>query len=495
MRSSESSLHEGITKTRILNELDRLDSEESLRGFIDRSWKILEPGREFVPGWHIDAICEHLEAVSAGQITRLLINVPPGCMKSLTTNVFWPAWEWGPRNRPDVRYVGASYSEALTVRDNRRCRNLIKSEWYQRLWGNNYQIDPDQDTKLRFDNDHMGYKIATSVGGLGTGERADRWTIDDPHNIKDGESDAKREATLLWLEEVVPTRMSSPERSAIVMIMQRVHDRDCSGLVLAKQLGYIHLMLPMEFEPERKCITIIGFEDPREEDGELLWPQQMPRGVVERDRKAMTSYAWASQMQQRPAPRGGGMIKRHWIEIVDAAPAEVLKRVRAWDLAATEKLHSAFTCGTKMSLGLDNTIYIEHVLRERATPGRVEKMIKSCAKVDGVETHVSLPQDPGQAGKAQVKYLIRALLGFIARATPETGSKETRFEPFAAQAEAGNVKLVRGPWNEVWLDEVTIFPYGEFADQADSASRGFTYLVPKSKDYVPGMPKVVTCGE
>jgi predicted phage terminase large subunit-like protein len=337
----------------------------------------------------------------------------------------------------------------------------------------------------------MGFKIATSVGGLGTGERGDRWVIDDPHNIKDGESEAKREATLLWLEEVVPTRMSSPEKSAIVMIMQRVHDRDCSGLVLSKDLGYEHLMLPMEFEPEKKCYTSIGFEDPREEDGELLWPQQMTPHVVERDKIAMTAYAVASQFQQRPAPRGGGLVKREWFEIVDRPPENPIRRTRGWDLAATEKLHSAYTAGTKMSRDVDNTIYVEHVDRGRWSPGQVEKRIKTNAQHDGYSVRISIPQDPGQAGKAQVKYLIRGLTGYVARSSPETGDKETRFEPFAAQAEAGNVKLVRGLWNDAYLDELCIFPYGEFADQADSTSRAFADLVPNKQDLVPAAPKVI----
>ncbi len=182
----------------LLDELDRLDSGESLRSFIEYVWDIIEPGRTYVPGWHIDAICEHLEAVTSGEIIRLLINVPPGAMKSLTTDVFWPAWEWGPKNMPGMRYVSSSYSQDLTIRDNRRTRNLIQSSRYQAAWGDRFQLTTDQNAKTRFDTDKMGFKIATSVGGLGTGERGDRFIIDDPHNVKDGESDAKRGEALLY---------------------------------------------------------------------------------------------------------------------------------------------------------------------------------------------------------------------------------------------------------------------------------------------------------
>src|SRR5262249_30712929 len=156
------------------------------------------------------------------------------------------------------------------------------------------------------DNDHTGFKVATSVGGLGTGERGDRFVIDDPHNVKEGESEAKREDALSWFSEGVPTRLNDPDKSAVDVVMQRLHARDVSGQIIPKELGYEHLMLPMEFEPERRCVTSIGFKDPRQEDGELLWPERMPRHVVDRDKKAMGSYAVAGQFQQRPSPREGG---------------------------------------------------------------------------------------------------------------------------------------------------------------------------------------------
>lgn len=468
---------------KVLDDLDRADAEESLRRFIELSWPVLEPDREFVPSWHIDAVCEHLEAVTNGQLIRLLINVPPGCMKSLTTNVFWPAWEWGPRNRPSMRYVGASYSDSLTIRDNRRCRNVIRSPWYQRLWGNRFRVVEDQDAKKRFDTSKSGFKIATSTGGLGTGERGDRFIIDDPHNIKDGESDLRRQATLLWFTEVVPTRVNDPESSAIIVIMQRVHERDVSGEIISKELGYEHLMLPMEFEPERKCITSIGFQDPRTEDGELLWPDRMTAAVVERDKKVLGTYAVAGQFQQRPSPRGGGMFQRNWFEIIPTAP-KASKRVRAWDFAATKKEGAAFTVGCLMSRSEDGDFIIEDVIRFRGSPNDVERQIRLCASQDGTAVTIDFPQDPGQAGVFQTKYLKKQFAGFDIRSSTESGSKELRATPLSAQAEAGNVKLVRGLWNEQFLAEAEVFPQSEFKDQIDAASRAFARLVNQTSPIV-----------
>lgn len=487
--SFDESLLDEISPARMLEELDRVDAEHSLRAFVKLSWKILEPGRDYVSSWHIDAVCDHLEAVSNGQLTRLLINIPPGCMKSLATEVFWPAWEWGPRKRPDLRYVSASYSNDLTVRDNRRCRNILQSEWYQRLWGKRFKIVGDQNAKMRFDTDYAGFKIATSVGGLGTGERGDRFIIDDPHNIKDGESDAKRLAALLWFTETVPTRMSDPEKSSIIVIMQRVHAADISGYILEKELGYEHLMLPMEFEPERKCYTSIGFEDPRKYDGELLWPERMTPAVVERDKGVLGPYAVASQFQQRPSPRGGGMFHKDWFEIVDALPAGLRTTVRGWDLAGTDSLKAAYTAGVKMSRAKDGFFYIEDVVRIQASAGKVERLMKNVASRDGQQVRISGPQDPGQAGKAQASYLTRQLAGYNVKFTVETGDKETRALPMASQAEAGNIRILRGLWNEDYLDELCTFPFSKFKDQVDASSRAFAELIPKRKLLLTAAPQ------
>lgn len=476
--------------SQLLNELDRIDAEESLKGFLQLAWPILEPGRAFSPGWHIDAICDHLEAVTSGQITRLLINVPPGCMKSLTTEVFWPAWEWGPKGMASMRYVSSSYSEALTIRDNRKMRSLIRHPWYQRNWGDKFQILSDQDSKTKFENDKTGFKIATSVGGLGTGERGDRVIIDDPHNVKDGESEAVRNSTLLWFTEVMPTRINDPEKSSIIVIMQRVHEDDVSGYILSKELGYECLMLPMEYEPDRHCKTSIGFSDPRTEENELLWPNRMNRTVVERDKKILGQYAAAGQYQQRPSPRGGGMFKKDWFEVVDVVPAKGRKTARGWDLASTESEDAAYTAGVKISC-VEGIYYIEDSNRFRGTPEKVERGVKNTASQDGKHVRISIPQDPGQAGKAQKKYFATLLVGYDVRFSTESGDKETRAMGLAAQAEAGNVKVVRGAWNGAFFDELCTFPAGKYKDQVDAASRAFHALIAKKNNIVPTPPETV----
>lgn len=464
-----------------------LEAEKSLIAFVKMTWHILEPKREFVDGWVVREIARHLEAITNGDIRHLLINVPPGFMKSMLTQVFWPAWEWGPANRPDIRYVGASYSEALTVRDNRRARQLIQSDLYQRHWGSRFHLVADQNAKVRYDTSEMGFKIATSVGGMGTGERGDRFIIDDPHNVKEGESEAKRNEASQWFTEVVPTRINDPEKSAIIVIMQRVHELDVSGLIIRNKLNYDHLCVPMEYEEEHPTPskTKIGFDDPRTEEGELAWPERFSARHLEEDLKPALrawggSYAEAGQLQQRPAPRGGGMFKRDDFIIVDRSPAGPgAPRVRGWDLAATDSNRAAYTVGLKMARAPNDMIVIEDVDRFRLGPGQVEQRVLTDAKNDGLQCAQSLPQDPGQAGKSQRRAFAALLEGFNVHFSLESGDKEFRAIPLAAQVEAGNVILVRAEWTDAFLAEVCMFPAGEFKDQVDGASRAYAWLLEK----------------
>lgn len=333
----------------------------------------------------------------------------------------------------------------------------------------------DQNQKTKFENDRSGFREAMAFTSL-TGSRGDRVIVDDPLSVSDARSiPALTEAEEIF-NEALPTRLSDPSKSAIVVIMQRLHERDTSGIILESGSEYEHLMIPMEYEPERRCVTSIGWQDPREKDGELMFPERFPQEVVERDKKRMRSYATAGQFQQRPVPRGGGMFKRDWFEVVPAAPAGCTW-VRGWDLAASTNEDSAYTAGVLIGRAPDGFYYIADARRIQGTPKRVEDLIVNTASQDGQVVKGSLPQDPGQAGKAQAQYLVRQLSGYDYTFSTESGDKEIRAEPLAAQSEAGNVKIVRGDWNKDFIDEMTLFPAGKFKDQVDAATRAFSELV------------------
>lgn len=302
-------------------------SEQSLRDFVEVFWPEVEPANELVFGWPLEAICEHLEAVTDGEIKRLLFNVPPGFMKSMLCNVFWPAWEWGPRGLASNRFIAASYSQNLTIRDNIKFRNIIMSDLYQEFWGDVVAPDPSQFTTIKVGNTRTGWKIASSVTGTITGERGDRFVIDDPNAVNEVESDSIRDSTNTWFRETVPTRLNKQDDSAIVVVQQRVHEVDVTGTILDLGLPYTHVCIPMEYDSQRHCQTFIGWDDPRglDDDGEMLeggaldaadgtlaWPERFSAKAVANLKATLGPYASAGQLNQSPSPRGGGIFKSAW---------------------------------------------------------------------------------------------------------------------------------------------------------------------------------------
>jgi len=456
-----------------LLEIEREYCRRRLGHFIRRAWHVLEPGQPYVHGWHLDALCEHLEAVTSGQITRLLINIPPGTMKSMASAVFWPAWEWGPIGMPHVRMIGASHEEGLATRDNMKMRRLVQSEWFQSLWPT--ALVGDQNQKTYFENEATGWRQSCPVRSM-TGRRGDRVLWDDPHSVEDSHSDAKLEEANRVFRETLPTRLNNPDRSAIIVVMQRLSERDISGEILSKGLGYEHLCLPMEWEAPRKA-TSIGFVDPRTEVGELLFPERFPREVIDRDKKVMGDYAVAGQLQQRPAPAKGGEFRPDMLGVVDAIPSGVVQWCRGWDLAATEGAGD-YTVGARLGRLQDGRFIVASVVREQFATHKRDALIKATADSDGMGQVVqSLPQDPGQAGKGQVLAFAALLLGHALHNSPETGDKVVRARPFASQVNAGNVVMLRAPWNDAFREELRTFPAGLHDDQVDAASRAFQGLL------------------
>lgn len=458
------------------DDIEREVCEASLAAFARRCWPVLEPATPLKWGWALDAICDHLEAVTDGRIRRLLINVPPGSMKSLLTSVIWPAWEWGPKGRPENRFIGTAHKQDLAVRDSMKCRRLIQSDWYQRHWP--MVLTGDQNAKTKFENAKTGFREAMAFTGM-TGSRGDRVILDDPHSVDDANSVAKLGADVMTFREALPSRVNN-DQSAIVIIMQRLHEMDVSAVAL--ELGYEHLCIPMRFEGPRPA-TCIGWIDPRAEDGELMFPDRFPAKQVDELELSLGPYATAGQLQQRPAPRQGGIIKPDQLGVMDALPVDGIHWIRAWDLASTVPRKGSdpdWTVGAKFGKDRDGRFYIGDIVRMRGGPDEVEATIVNTAARDGKSIRISIPQDPGQAGKSQVLYLTKKLAGYRVTSSPETGDKITRAEPMAAQINIGNVSMVRAPWNDALVAEMRVFPNVAHDDQIDACSRAFNELTAKA---------------
>ena len=480
---NDRALTQWLGEDRALIEMDReIVRRGGLRAFIQLAWPTVEGGVPYSSNWHIDAICEHLEGISRGDIKRLLITVPPRSMKSVSCAVMFPAWDW--IDNPGRRFLFSSYAHNLSIRDSTRCRRVISSPWFQARWGDNFMITSDQNTKIKFENDKAGYRMATSVGGQLTGEGGDIVVIDDSLNSKDADSTTKREGMLTWWRESMSSRLNSKE-GAFVIIQQRLHEMDLVGDIirshgLVEHGGeYTMLCLPARYEhdhPQR------WQRDPRTEDGQLLWPSHVPEAQLKSLESALGPYAAAAQLQQRPAPREGGIFKRRWFTIVDDHPGD-LTYARGWDLAATtaKMIKSDPDWTATVKIGWSRSArkwFITDVRRWREEPATVEGLILRLAREDAQvgPCRLVIPKDPGQAGVAQAKNLLTMLAGFDVVAEPQSGDKMQRAMPLAGQAGGGNVALLRGDWTETFLSEILVFPSGAHDDMVDAAASAFTRL-------------------
>lgn len=313
-------------------------ARRSLHEFVKLYWDVVEPDTPFVDNWHIRSICEHLEAVTRGEILNLLINVPPGTSKSTLVSVMWPAWEWA--SRPSLRYFGASYSDALSIRDSWKCRDIIVCDRYAQAYPDT-AIRPGSDAKLQYDLTAGGWRLATTVAGRGTGLHPHRKIIDDPHNVRKADSDVQRLEALRWFDQTLSSR-GLVLNAATVVVMQRLHQLDLSGHIMASgnYSQWTHLVVPMEFEPDRVYpVSPLGNKDPRTKAGELLWPALFDKRKVETLKTALGEYGAAGQLQQRPSPAGGGILKVEHFQLWPARRAlpDISFLVQSYDTAYTEK--------------------------------------------------------------------------------------------------------------------------------------------------------------
>ena len=492
--------------------LEKVLSEQSLAKFIEFAWHVLEPGTPYLDNWHIHMIAEHLEAITKGVrvnqkvYNRLLINVPPGAMKSLLVNVFWPAWEWGPMNKPHLSYLCAAHKvENLSARDSRKMRLLVTSDWYQKRWGDRVSLARDQNEKLNFQNTAGGQRIAAAISSL-TGVRADRVIIDDPHSVDSAGSDTQRMSETTTFLEAVPTRLNNPIKSAIVVIMQRLHEDDVSGVILDKQLGYDHIMLPMRYDPSRAYPTMLGHRDPREEEGELFFPERFPEDVVDRDEATMGPYAAAGQFQQQPIPRGGGVIKREWWQLWEQERFPNCDYIIAsLDTAYTTKSENDFSAMTVWGIfsGGESKAVANRMLSpdgemlsviKRTYTEEHPRVMMMYAWQERLELHelVEKVQETmrrfrvdkllieNKAAGHSVAQEIRRLYGYedfaVQLVDPKSQDKLARLYSIQHLFAEGLVYAPDRSWADMVIGQVSTFPKGKHDDLVDTVSMALRHL-------------------
>lgn len=448
-------------------------AERKLYKFVEQVWPVIEPTTPFRTGWHIEAVCDHLEGLANRQIRNLLILIPPRHTKSLTSSVCFNPWLW--IREPSARFMYASYSGGLATEHAVLSRRVIDSDWYQDRWGSEFKLTTDQNIKTHYENTKRGYRISTSVGGTVTGHGSDFLGLDDPHNLQNIHSESERINVYQFYKKVWHSRLNDPKTGCRFCIMQRGHQDDIAGH-MKDEFGYEVLMLPTEYDPKRSVVTSLGFKDPRTEPGELLCPERKGREEVDED-KRIKGRDFETQDNQNPQPEEGMMFRRAWFKFVDVMPAtgRVLT-ARFWDCAATEMKPGKdpdYTVGTKVSKFQNGLYYVEDVIRGRWSPRTVDETIYNTAMMDGRDVKVVEEQEPGASGKSVIANHTQMLAGFDYQGVPATGAKTTRWRPFAVQAEAGNVRIIRGDWNQDWVNEMSTVPESRHDDQADSVAGAF----------------------
>jgi predicted phage terminase large subunit-like protein len=468
---------------------------KDLREFVRAGWHVVEPSTVFSGNWHIDAICEHLEACSRGEIRRLLINIPPRHMKSLAVSVFWPVWTW--TVKPQTRFLTASYGERLAMRDATKSRDLLRSAWFRARWPH-VQLKGDVNRVTRYENTATGYRIATSVGGDATGEGGDVIILDDPHKAEEAQSDVTRQRVLDWHASTIATRFNDLRTGVQVIVMQRLHERDLAGYVLERE-GWTHLCLPARYEPAH---PFVWPDDPRTEPGELLWPDHVPEDELVKLAADMTSFHAAGQLQQRPAALEGSLLKRYWwrfyprehdpenLEAVQHLPV-FDQIVESWDTSLKDASHNDFVAGQVWGAkGADR--YLLRTFHRRANVHALVSAVREMhAWVE--ERWPTVPHrvliENTASGPDAMKILKREIPGVIEiKVTAASGGKEQRALAAAVPLESHNV-FVPGDaapetaagyhaadWVESLIEECATFPNGAHDDQVDAFSQAMNWI-------------------
>lgn len=485
---------------------ERFCCENSFLLFIEKAWPIIEGNAPFVYGWHVKAICEHLEALYKLDINRLIINIPPRLGKSNICSVLYCAWVW--TKEPHLRFLYSSYAQVLSIRDSVKCRRLIQSNWYQKFWGNKFRLMGDVNTKLRFDNDKTGYRIASSVEGSNTGEGGHFEITDDPNNVLTSDSEVTRNSTNNWHDFVMSSRhagiMSQFRR---LVVQQRTHEMDVTGNILAKDDSrWVHLCLPMEYEEGRKSSTIVLrssnnkiWEDPRTKEGELLWPagvNQEELDLFKQKDFRNDSYRIAGQLQQRPSPAGGGILREEWFKPWKHRDLPEFEYVlQSWDTALAVSEKSCYSACTSWGVFKDrggiNNIMLLSVFRERVEYPDLRKMASRLANnymdviIDDPLTGKLPPNliliEEKVSGYSLLQDLMRANLPVMKFNPSKHGDKVGRCRVVSHLIENGLVWLpTAGPtfeyYNEdsqIFLHAAMTFPSAESNDIIDSMSQAF----------------------
>ena len=457
----------------------------SLSEFVRESWQVLEPSAELVWNWHIDAMCLHIQETLLDwfrhkqdpsyiqRIQNLVINIPPGSMKSRCMAVCAPAWFW--TICPSWRSLFLSSNPRVALRDSSYCRDLLESDWYQKKFTPRWILRDDNNSKSSFWNTRGGIRAAAGINAKITGSRFDCLAWDDPHDADEVNSDLIRQGVIDRWDSAIRNRVNDLLCSNRMGVMQRLHVLDLSGHVL-KQGDWEHLCIPQEFEEVRRP-TAIGWVDPRTTPGELMFPERFPTKVLDQEKITLGSYGYAGQHQQRPAPIEGGLFNRSWWKYYKVAPSDFDMVIQSWDCAFKETKTSDYVVGQVWGKRGGQFYLLDQVRSRMDINGTLQAIRMLSAKWPNASA--KLVEDKAN-GSAVIDLLKREIPGLIP-IEPE-GGKLVRAIAIAPYVEAGNVFLpdpAIASWIGDYVQEFSTFPNGSNDDMVDSTSQSLNWLSSK----------------
>lgn len=457
-----------------LPDLEQLRAERARRRFhaflVDFAWPVLQPGRQFVDNWHIQVMCEHLEAVKRGEIRRLIVNLPFRSLKSTLFSQAFQAWDW--IDDPQMQHLTASYARDVATRDAVASRNIIASTAYQNAFGDRFRLVGDQNVKTRYDNDKRGSRTITSTDSAATGFGGDRITLDDPISALEADSEPARKRAIEFYRGTAATRLNDPSSGSIILVHQRLHEQDPTGYIMAEEKGWDHLVLPMRRDTKIISSTTLGFKDPRAE-GELLFPQRLDEATVKQMETTLGAYHTASQLQQAPTSRGGVIFERGNWKFWKVLPDGVEDVVISVDCTFKD-LKSSDYVGLHVWGRKGANKYLLYRRRERLGFGATCKAIEA---LNAKFPHrIAVLVEDKANGPAVIETLQGTVPGMVA-INPE-GGKIARAFAMQPEQEAGNIYLpdpTVDPDIETFLGEASSFPNVIHDDETDAMTQAINW--------------------
>jgi predicted phage terminase large subunit-like protein len=441
------------------------------KSFVHKTFLSLNPNQMYMSNWHIDMIAEYLRAAELGQVRRLIINMPPRSLKSLCISVAWPAWILA--HTPHERIMAASYAMPLSIKHSLDCRNVMQSPWYRALFPGTI-ISREQNEKHKFMTTEHGFRLATSVGGMATGEGGNFLIVDDPMNPSQAMNHHYRHLVNRWFEHTFSTRLDDKNKGVMVLVMQRLHQHDLSGYLLEKSNVWEHLSLPA-IAPENHIYHFGGVQKIMHA-GELLHGERDGQKALERLKCDIGIYAFSAQYLQQPVPEQGALIMVEWLKRYTALP-QVMRIVQSWDTAIkSANEHDASVCITVGESAGES--YVLHVLRFKAEYPDLKKMVLKMAEDYAPDAVLIEDKASGQQLLQDLKRETKLPLIPI----QPKGDKISRISAASAMIEAGKLYFPKdASWLAEFERELLSFPHAKHDDQVDALSQYINWI--KSKNH------------